>query len=58
MGGSVLVCMNKKILLKSLSLLLREKVYRSEQAKIGKKRMGHSGASERIVDSMGLDLLS
>jgi len=58
LGGSVLVCKNKTILLKRLSFLLREKVYRSEQAKIGKKRMGHPGASERIVDSMNLDLLS
>jgi len=58
LGGSVLVCKNKKILLKRLSLLLREKVYMLEQAKIGKKRMGHSGASEKIVDSMSLHLLS
>ena len=58
LGGSVLVCKNKTILLKRLSFLLREKVYRSEQAKIGKERMGDPGASERIVDSMNLDLLS
>ena len=37
LGGSVLVCKNKKILLKRLSLLLREKVKRLEQVKIGKK---------------------
>jgi uncharacterized protein (TIGR03492 family) len=58
LGGSVLVCNNKKILLKRLSLLLREKVYRLEQAKIGKKRMGHSGASKKIVDSINSHLLS
>jgi len=58
LGGSVLVCKNKKILLKRLSLLLREKVYRLEQAKIGKKRMGHSGASDKIVDSINPHLLS
>ena len=58
LGGSVLVCKNKKILLKRLSLLLKEKVDRLEQAKIGKKRMGESGASKKIVDSINLDLLS
>jgi len=58
LGGSVLVCKNKKILLKRLSLLLREKVYRLEQAKIGKKRMGHSGASKKIADSINFYLLS
>jgi len=57
LGGSVLVCKNKKILLKRLSLLLREKVERLEQAKIGKKRMGESGASKKIVDSMNSYLL-
>ena len=40
LGGSVLVCKNKKILLKRLSLLLKGKVDRFKQAKIGKKRMG------------------
>ncbi len=58
LGGSVLVCNNKKILLKRLSLLLREKVYRLEQVKIGKKRMGHSGASKKIVESINPHLLS
>ncbi len=58
LGGSVLVCNNKEILLKRLSLLLREKIYRLEQAKFGKKRMGHSGASKEIVDSMNTHLLS
>jgi len=58
LGGSVLVCNNKKILLKRLSLLLREKVDRLEQAKIGKKRMGESGASKKIVDSINFYLLS
>ena len=58
LGGSVLVCKNKKILLKRLSLLLRGEVYRLEQAKIGKKRMGESGASKKIVDSINFHLLS
>jgi len=58
LGGSVLVCKNKKILIKRLSLLLRENVYRLEQAKIGKKRMGSSGASKKIVDSINFHLLS
>ena len=58
LGGSVLVCKNKKILLKHLSLLLRERIYRLEQAKIGKKRMGKSGASKKIVDAINLHLLS
>ena len=58
LGGSVLACKNKEILLKRLTLLLREKVYRLEQAKTGKKRMGHSGASKKIVDSMNFHLLS
>ncbi len=58
LGGSVIVCKNKKILLKRLSLLLREKVDRLEQAKIGKKRMGESGASKKIVDSINSHLLS
>ena len=58
LGGSVLVCKNKKILLKRLSLLLSEKVDRLEQAKIGKKRMGESGASKKIVDSINAHLLS
>ncbi len=58
LGGSVLVCKNKNILLKRLSLLLKEKVDSLEQAKIGKERMGESGASKKIVDSINLYLLS
>ncbi len=58
LGGSVLVCNNKKILLKRLSLLLKRKVDRLEQAKIGKRRMGESGASNKIVDAINLHLLS
>jgi len=58
LGGSVLVCKNKKILLKRLKLLLEKKVNRLEQAKIGKKRMGESGASKKIVDAINLHLLS
>ncbi len=58
LGGSVLVCKNKKILIKRLSLLLQGKVHRLEQSKIGKERMGESGASKKIVDAINLDLLS
>ena len=58
LGGSVLVCKNKKILLKRLNLLMKQKSYRLEQAKIGKKRMGSSGASKKIVDSINAHLLS
>ncbi len=58
LGGSVLVCKNKKILLKRLSLLLKGKVNRLEQGKIGKERMGESGASKKIVDAINLNLLS
>jgi len=58
LGGSVLVCKNKKILLKRLCLLLKGKVNRLEQAKIGKKRMGEYGASKKIVDAINLNLLS
>ncbi|MCQ9203525.1 MAG: lipid-A-disaccharide synthase-related protein [Prochlorococcus marinus CUG1436] len=58
LGGSVLVCKNKKILLKRLSLLLKGSVDSSEQAKIGRKRMGESGASKKIVDAINLHLLS
>jgi uncharacterized protein (TIGR03492 family) len=58
LGGSVLVCKNKKILLKRLSILLSKKNERLEQAKIGKKRMGKSGASKKIVDSIISNLLS
>jgi uncharacterized protein (TIGR03492 family) len=58
LGGSVLVCKNKKILLKHLSLLLKEQVDRLEQAKIGKKRMGESGASKKIVDAITRQWLS
>jgi len=58
LGGSVLVCKNKNILLKHLSLLLREKFYRLEQVKIGKERMGDSGASEKIINFITPHLLS
>jgi len=58
LGGSVLVCKNKKILQKRLSLLLSDKVERLEQAKIGKRRMGKSGASQKIVNYINSRLLS
>jgi len=49
---------DKKNLLKRLSLLLKGKVDRFEQAKIGKKRMGGSGASKKIVEAINFYLLS
>ena len=58
LGGSVLVCRTKNILLSRLRLLLKERIYRLEQAKIGKMRMGTSGASKKIVDSITFNLLS
>ena len=58
LGGTVLVCDNKKALLDHLKLLLHNKIYRFEQAKFGKKRMGKSGASKKIVDAINFNLLS
>ena len=58
LGGSVLVCKNKKILLRHLNLLLKEKNYRSKQAKTGQQRMGKAGASKKIVDCIIDNLLS
>jgi len=58
LGGSVFVCKNKKILLRRLSLLLKGKVDKLEQTKIGKNRMGEPGASKKIVDAINLHLLS
>ena len=58
LGGSVLVCRNKKILQSRLSLLLNKKIYRLQQAKLGIKRMGKSGASKKIADSINFNLLS
>jgi hypothetical protein len=36
---------------------LNQKNFRVQQAKIGKKRMGSSGASKKIVDAIKFDLL-
>ena len=58
LGGSVLVCNSKKILLKRLVLLLNKENYRLEQAKVGKERMGTTGASQKIVDCINFNLLS
>ena len=58
LGGSVLVCRNKKMLLSNLNLLLKRKILRLKQAKIGKKRMGKTGASKKIVDLISVNLLS
>ena len=58
LGGSVLVCGNKKILLRRLTLLLSKENYRLEQAKVGKERMGKTGASQKIVDCINFNLLS
>ena len=40
------------------SKTIKEKIDRLEQVKIGKKRMGESGASKKIVDAINLNLLS
>ena len=58
LGGSVLVCVNKKMLIRRLILLLNKENHRLEQSKIGKERMGRNGASQRIVDSINCNLLS
>ena len=58
LGGSVLSCSSKKILISRLSLLLENKKNRLEQAKGGKRRMGKCGASKKIVDSIENSLLS
>ncbi len=58
LGGSVLVCENKKTLLDNLSMHLNEKNYRRKQVKIGMKRMGKSGASKKIVDYIHLSFLA
>jgi len=58
LGGSVLVCDDKKTLLNNLEKLINEKNYRLKQVKIGMKRMGKSGASKKIVDYINLSLLT
>ena len=58
LGGSVIVCDNKKNLLDNLKILINEKHYRLKQVKIGMKRMGRSGASKKIVDYINLSLLT
>ncbi len=58
LGGSVLVCRSKKVLIRRLMLLLNKENYRLEQAKVGKERMGKTGASQKIVDCINCDLLS
>ena len=58
LGGSVLVCDNKKTLIDNLENLLNKKDYRLNQVKIGMKRMGKGGASKKIVDHISLNLLS
>ena len=58
LGGSVIVCDNKKNLLDNLAILINEKNHRLKQVKIGMKRMGKSGASKKIVDYINLSLLT
>ena len=58
LGGSVIVCENKKSLLDNLKILINEEKYRQKQVKIGMKRMGKSGASKKIVDYINLSLLT
>ncbi len=58
LGGSVIVCDNKKNLICNLKILINKKRYRLKQVKIGMKRMGKSGASKKIVDYINLSLLT
>ena len=58
LGGSVLVCDNKKTLINNLENLLNYKHYRLNQVQIGMKRMGKSGASKKIVDYINSSLLT
>ena len=58
LGGSVLVCDNKKDLLNHLKMFLCSKKYRSKEIKVGKQRMGTKGASQKIVDYISLNLLA
>ena len=58
LGGSVLVCKNKTILVKNLNLLLNKRKFRIEQVKDGQERMGKKGASKKIVNYLNLKLLS
>ncbi len=58
LGGSVLVCNNKKTVVTNLETLLNEKDCRLKQVKIGMKRMGKSGASKKIVDYINFNLLT
>ncbi len=57
LGGSVLVCHNKKTLLENLEILLNKKNHRLKQVRIGMKRMGKSGASSKIVEYINISLL-
>ena len=58
LGGSVLVCNNKKTLLCNLEILLNYRACRIKQVRIGMKRMGKKGASKKIVDYINLSLLT
>ena len=57
LGGSVLVCENKENLVSNLKSFLTNRNYRTKEIKIGKKRMGSSGASKKIVKYINLNLL-
>ena len=56
LGGSAFVCRNKNIFKEKLFLLLSNKKLRSQKGKIGRRRMGPSGASQKIVDYINLKL--
>ena len=58
LGGSVLVCNDKKTLLLNLENLLNDKNKRFKQVQIGMKRMGKSGASKQIVDCINSSLFT
>ena len=57
LGGAVNVCDREEDVLKRLNKLLNNKSLRKEQSKLGVKRMGPKGGSERIVNHLNLKLL-
>ncbi len=58
LGGSVDVCYDQTDLVDKLLLLLGNKEYRLNKAKIGMERMGKSGASQKIAEHVNLKLLT
>jgi len=55
LGGSVMVCKSRKVLISKLELLISNELLRNTQADVGRKRMGGKGASQRIVQYLNLN---